>query len=445
MTELQVFVTVTVLFGLIVVLLLDWLDMTVAGLLSISALIVFGILSEKDVLNVVSSGGGVLALLFGGMVVARTLTPTGIFEHVGARFLISTRGSGKRFLLGLILLIAPVCAFLPNATVVILLAPVIIRVAEALEVDFIAPMILAAIISNSAGLLTLVGDPATFLVGSAMGVTFIQYLYRIALGGLLTLLVLTLLLPRLTKDIWTVNRTLLTEVTVPPLKEPMLGGLALLLLAIMVLLFLFGELLPIQMVPPGVAIVVCSVALLMVYAARVEPVQKVLADIDWKTLIFIACMFVLVEALVKAGFLQTVSDDIFRRFGTNRLAVALVLLFGVGLVSSLLANIPVVAASVLMVKGYFVISQLVPEEALGAGFTDWPLTTLPIFVAMMFGGTLGGNATLIGASANIVSGGICAAHGKPIRFMKFMRYGVPITLAQLTVAAIYVTAMYYLL
>ena len=445
MTELQVFVTVTVLFGLIVVLLLDWLDMTVAGLLSISALIVFGILSEKDVLNVVSSGGGVLALLFGGMVVARTLTPTGIFEHVGARFLISTRGSGKRFLLGLILLIAPVCAFLPNATVVILLAPVIIRVAEALEVDFIAPMILAAIISNSAGLLTLVGDPATFLVGSAMGVTFIQYLYRIALGGLLTLLVLTLLLPRLTKNIWTINRTLLTEVTVPPLKEPMLGGLALLLLAIMVLLFLFGELLPIQMVPPGVAIVVCSVALLMVYAARVEPVQKVLADIDWKTLIFIACMFVLVEALVKAGFLQTVSDDIFRRFGTNRLAVALVLLFGVGLVSSLLANIPVVAASVLMVKGYFVISQLVPEEALGAGFTDWPLTTLPIFVAMMFGGTLGGNATLIGASANIVSGGICAAHGKPIRFMKFMRYGVPITLAQLTVAAIYVTAMYYLL
>ena len=445
MTELQVFVTVAVLAGLILVLLFDWVDMTVAGLLSVSALIVFGILSQKDMLNVVSSGGGVLALLFGGMVVARTLTPTGIFEHVGARFLISTRGSGKRFLLGLILLIAPVCAFLPNATVVILLAPVIIRVAEALEVDFIAPMILAAIISNSAGLLTLVGDPATFLVGSAMGVTFIQYLYRIALGGLLTLLVLTLLLPRLTKDIWTVNRTLLTEVTVPPLKEPMLGGLALLLLAIMVLLFLFGELLPIQMVPPGVAIVVCSVALLMVYAARVEPVQKVLADIDWKTLIFIACMFVLVEALVKAGFLQTVSDDIFRRFGTNRLAVALVLLFGVGLVSSLLANIPVVAASVLMVKGYFVISQLVPEEALGAGFTDWPLTTLPIFVAMMFGGTLGGNATLIGASANIVSGGICAAHGKPIRFMKFMRYGVPITLAQLTVAAIYVTAMYYLL
>jgi Na+/H+ antiporter NhaD/arsenite permease-like protein len=173
-------------------------------------------------------------------------------------------------------------------------------------------------------------------------------------------------------------------------------------------------------------------------------VQKVLSDVDWKTLIFIACMFVLVEALVKAGFLQTVSDDLFARLGTNRLAVAFVLLLGVGLVSSLLANIPVVAASVLMVKGYFVIARIVPEEALGAGFADWPSTTLPVFVAMMFGGTLGGNATLIGASANIVSGDICAAHGTPVRFTTFLRYGAPVTLAQLAVAAVYVWVLHYL-
>jgi Na+/H+ antiporter NhaD/arsenite permease-like protein len=130
---------------------------------------------------------------------------------------------------------------------------------------------------------------------------------------------------------------------------------------------------------------------------------------------------------------------------TNRLAVALFLLIAVGIVSSVLANIPVVAASVLMVKGYFVVSQMMPEEALGASFSAWPLTTLPVFVAMMFGGTLGGNTTLIGASANIVSGGICAAHGKPIRFMIFMRYGMPITLAQIAVAAIYVLTLHYLI
>jgi Na+/H+ antiporter NhaD/arsenite permease-like protein len=445
MTDFQVLVTVIVLAILMVVLVFDWIDMTVAGLLSVSALIVFGIVSQKDILNVVNSGGGVIALLFGGMVVARTLTPTGIFEYIGARFLILTRGSGKRFLVGLLLLVAPVCAFLPNATVVILLAPVIIRVSKALDVDFVAPMILVAIISNSAGLLTLVGDPATFLVGSAIGMTFHEYFSRVALGGMLALLAVVPLLPRLTKDIWMVNRTIPSDVAVPPLKQPLLGGLALLLLCVMMLLFLFGEVLPIKIVPPAVAIVVCSVALLIVYATKIEPVQKVLSDLDWKTLIFIACMFVLVEALVKAGFLQSLSGNLFERFGTNRLIVALVLLIGVGLVSSLLANIPVVAASILMVKGYFVISQFVPEEALGVGFAHWPLTTLPVFVAMMFGGTLGGNATLIGASANIVTGGICAAHGKPIRFMTFLRFGLPVSLAQMVIAAIYVGVLYYLL
>lgn len=444
MTDLQIWVTVIVSASLMAVLIFDWLDMTVAALMSVSVLIVFGILSQKDILNVVNSGGGVLALLFGGMVVARTLTPTGVFEHVGARFLILTRGSGKRFLLGLILLVAPVCAFLPNATVVILLAPVIVRVAAALEVDFVAPMILTAIISNSAGLLTLVGDPATFLVGSAMGMTFNEYLKRVALGGLLTLLAVIPLLPRLTKDIWQTQITVPADVAVPPLKQKLLGILALLLLLAMMLLFLFGEMLPVRIVPPGVAIIICSVALLIVYATKIEPVQKVLADVDWKTLIFIGCMFVLVEALVKAGFLQTLSDDLFNRFGNDRLVVGMVLLFGIAVVSSLLANIPVVAASVLMVKGYFVIAELVPEEALGAGFIDWPSATLPVFVAMMLGGTLGGNATLIGASANIVSGGVCATHGKPIRFMTFLRYGLPVTLAQLIVAAIYVCGLYFL-
>lgn len=444
MTYLQTVVTVAVLLSLIVVLVLDWIDLAVAGLLAVSALIVFGILSRQDVLSVVDAGGGVLALLFGGMVVARTLVPTGVFEHVGVRFLVLTRGSGKRFLLGLIILIAPLCAFLPNATTVMLLAPVIIRVCMALEVDFVAPLILAAIISNSAGMLTIVGDPATFIVGSTIGMTFIEFLKRVSLGGLLALLVLIPLFPRIMRDCWDVQRDLPSDLVAPPLKEPLLGALALVLLAAMILLFLFGEQLPSQILPPAAAIIACTVALLIVYAVKVEPVQKVLADVDWKTLIFIACMFVLVQALVKAGFLQTVSDDIFHRFGTDRLAVAFLLLLALGCVSSLLPNIPVVAASVLMVKGYFVIAQVVPEEALGVGFGAWPIMTLPVFVAMMFGGTLGGNATLIGASANIVSAGICAAHGKPIRFITFMRYGVPITLAQIAVAAIYVSALHYL-
>ena len=113
--------------------------------------------------------------------------------------------------------------------------------------------------------------------------------------------------------------------------------------------------------------------------------------------------------------------------------------------SSLLANIPVVAASILIVKGYFVTAELVPEGALGTTFTDWPISTLPVFVGMMFGATLGGNATLIGASANVVSAGICATCGKPLSFAMFLRYGVPLALCQLAVAALYVLVLFYVI
>jgi Na+/H+ antiporter NhaD/arsenite permease-like protein len=79
-----------------------------------------------------------------------------------------------------------------------------------------------------------------------------------------------------------------------------------------------------------------------------------------------------------------------------------------------------------------------------SGFTAWPAETLPIFIAMMFGATLGGNATLIGASANIVSAGICASEGERVNFMRFMRYGLPITVAQLALSALYVLTLVWL-
>jgi Na+/H+ antiporter NhaD/arsenite permease-like protein len=121
------------------------------------------------------------------------------------------------------------------------------------------------------------------------------------------------------------------------------------------------------------------------------------------------------------------------------------MLAGIAVVSSVLANTPVVAASILLIKGYLVTAELVPEQALGATFTEWPNATLPVFVAMMFGATLGGNSTLIGASANLVSAGICNAHGKRVTFMQFMRYGVPITVGQLAASALYVLVLFFIM
>lgn len=202
MSELQVIITLVVFGGVILVIALDLVDMMLAALLGVSLFLVFGILDQKDMIEVFNTAGSPLALLFGGMVVARVLAGTGMFERLGDIYLRATGGSGKRYLLLLVGILSLVCAFLPNATTVILLAPMIIRVAQALKVDFVGPMILAAIVSNSAGLLTLVGDPATFLVGSSIGMSFGQYLQKVSLAGVLAVLVIVPAVRWLMPEIW---------------------------------------------------------------------------------------------------------------------------------------------------------------------------------------------------------------------------------------------------
>jgi Na+/H+ antiporter NhaD/arsenite permease-like protein len=362
MSDLQTLVTFVVFGAVILVIALDLLDLALAALLGVSTLIAFGVFTLQDILNIVRTFGGSLALLFGGMVVARTLMPTGLFDYIGGIFLRATRGSGKRFLLGLVVLVAPLCAFLPNATTVVLVGPIIIRVAMALKVDLAAPLVLTAIVSNSAGLLTLVGDPATYLVGSSIGMTFTRYLSQVSLGGLLSLLVVLPLLPWLMGSVWRAQCVLPVESRPESLKHPVFAASSLVVLIVMMVLFLVGDDLPVQIVPPSAAIIGCSLALLALYGAKIEPVDKVLSDIDWKTLIFLACMFCLVEAFTKTGILNGLSQNLYRWFGVDLLTVALVMLSGIGLASSFLANIPVVAAMILLIKGFFVVARLVPKK-----------------------------------------------------------------------------------
>ena len=444
MTDLQIYLTLGIFGAVILAIAFDIVDMVVAALLGMSLMMLFGVLTGKEILDAMRTGGGALSLLFGGMVVARVLAKTGIFERLGDHFLHATRGSGKRYLLLLMLLIGPVCAFLPNATTVILLAPVIIGVARALEVEFVGPMVLAAVISNSAGLLTLVGDPATFLVGSSIGMTFGKYLQQVSLGGLLSMLVIVPLLPRLMPEIWKVRRALPAEKPRVSIERPTFVVLSLGILLLMIVLFVLGEELPGKIVPPEVSIIAASLALLVVYGMQVEPLDNVIRDIDWKSLMFLAAIFCLVEGFVKTGLLQGMALKLSGWFGMEFTLVALALLAGIGMLSSLLANIPVVAASLVMTKGYLVAVEAVPETALAAGFTDWPAVVVPVFIAMMFGGTLGGNATLIGASSNIVSAGICAREGSRITFGRFLRIGLPITLCQLAASALYILALSWL-
>lgn len=440
MTDLQIYLTIGVFAVVILAIAFDLIDMMVAALLGVSLMFVFGILDGEDLMPIIRTAGGPLSLLFGGMVVARILDKTGAFEWLGEYVLHATGGSGRRLLLLMVALLLPLNAFLPNATVVILFAPIIIRVCQVLGVDFVGPLIITAIVSNAAGMLTLVSDPATFLVGQAIGLTFIDHVRLVSLGGLIAALVVIPFLPWLLREVWSVRATLPPRTKVA-IQYPGFLALSLLVLLLMVVLFIVGESLPSHIVPPQVAIIGASLALLVVYYVHVEPVGEVIRDVDWKTLVFLAAIFTLVQAFIKTDLLQGLSLQFHDWFGDQLTLVALVTLAGIGAIGFVIANIPLVAAALVMIQGYLVAAQAVPEIALAPGFTEWPATTLPVFVAMMFGGTLGGNATLIGASANIVAVGICASHGRRVSFMQFLRIGLPITLAQLSIGALYVLGL----
>ncbi len=155
------------------------------------------------------------------------------------------------------------------------------------------------------------------------------------------------------------------------------------------------------------------------------------------------CTFVLIGGLEKTGVIGQLSEILAVLIGQNIMLGSIVLVFVIGLLSSFVPNIPLVVAMVPLLKQYLVSTGLVGPEFLDSAFTgEFPPEVLPLFYAMMFGATLGGNGTLVGASSNIVAAGIAEQHGKRISFQKFLKYCIPITVVQLVVVAVYVAVRF---
>jgi Na+/H+ antiporter NhaD/arsenite permease-like protein len=150
--------------------------------------------------------------------------------------------------------------------------------------------------------------------------------------------------------------------------------------------------------------------------------------------------FVLIGGLEKTGVINSISGVLAVILGKNIALGSISLLFLVGILSSVVPNIPLVVAMVPLLKQYLVNVDLLSADFLNPGFQgQFPPEVLPLFYAMMFGATLGGNGTLMGASSNIVAAGVAELHGGNISFSKFLKYGIPVMLTQLVVAALFVT------
>jgi Na+/H+ antiporter NhaD/arsenite permease-like protein len=211
------------------------------------------------------------------------------------------------------------------------------------------------------------------------------------------------------------------------------------IIAFVLLFFIIGETLPVPLPPAAVALMGAALALLLAHHTKIDSLNNILRDVDWSTLIFFMSTFVLIGGLEKTGVITSLSSVLAVVLGRNIATGTLALLFLTGLISSVVPNIPFVVALVPLLKQYVVTVGLASPDVLQPNFEgQFPVEVLPLFYAMMYGATLGGNGTLVGASSNIVAAGIAELHGQRITFQRFLRYGLPIAALQLTTSAVFV-------
>ncbi|MBD2252133.1 SLC13 family permease [Nostoc parmelioides] len=439
MENWQALLSVIVFISVIFLIMTEWVHLTIAALLGALLLVFTNVMTLQEAVAYIGNSHGTLGLFFGVMVLVRAFEPTKIFDYLATQIVILAKGDGKRLLLGIVGIVTPICAVLPNATTVMLLAPLIPPMAQEIGINFVPLLILMVLIANSAGLLTLVGDPATFIVGDAVNISFVDYLWKLSLGGVIAVAMVTLTLPFLFRKIWHTKLENLEELPHPEINHPRVLSLGAVIVAFVLLFFVIGESLPIPISPAAVALLGAALALLLSHHSRIDTVNNILRDVDWSTLIFFMSIFVLIGGLEKTGVIGGLSGILATILGKNIILGSLVLLFLVGILSSLVPNIPLVVAMVPLLKQYIVTVGLAPAEVLARDFQgQFPPEVLPLFYAMMFGATLGGNGTLVGASSNIVAAGISEQHGRRISFKTFLHYGIPVTILQLIASALYV-------
>lgn len=413
--------------GVLLATALEWTHLCLAALLGAAAMLLLGVLSPLQAAESLRSGGGTIALLFGMMLVVRALEASGAFNGLAHRLVELSGGQGRRLLLGLVLITVPVAALLPNPSAVLLMAPLMPPMARELGLDFRPLLILMVLAANSASLLTLVGDPALYIIGTGIHWDFARYLRELGPAALLVLLVLVATLPWLYRPLWQA-RLPLTDLRPAPAHHR--GALRwLVVVALMMLvLFVVGGSLPVPLDPAAVALGGAVATLFISHHSGLKPVDDLLASIDWATLLYFAAVFVLVGGLERSGALDALSAQLAQRVGQIVVTSSLWLLLLSAALSALIPNIPLVAALTPLL-----LSACERTGLLGADGTP-VAAALPLFEALMLGVVIGGSATVIGSSSNLVAAGVARQQGSRLGFRTWLSYGLPTVGLQLSLA-----------
>ncbi|WP_088315287.1 SLC13 family permease [Kineosporia sp. R_H_3] len=372
----------------------------------------------------------VLFLLLGMMLIVGVLKRTGIFEYVAIWAVKRARGKPFRVMVILVVVTAVASAALDNVTTVLLIAPVTFLVCERLGVAVAPYLIAEAMASNIGGTATLVGDPPNIIIASRADLTYGDFLVHLAPLVVVLMVVFVGLCRVLFRKAF-VYRPERVEAIMALDEKEAIRDRRLLVVGLVVLVgvtvaFVLHSVLHLE--PSVVALVG---GLVLMAASRLDP-EDVAREVEWPTLIFFAGLFVMVGALVNTGAIDTVATSAADA-AEGRLAWASVgLLWGSAAISGVVDNIPYVATMSP------VVAELVAAEGGGEQARS-------LWWALALGADLGGNATAVGASANVVVLGLAEKAGYKIGFWGFTKYGLVVAFVTIALSTPYVVLRYFVL
>jgi len=366
----------------------------------------------------------VIGLLLGMMIIVGIMKATGVFQWLAYKSYQAAKGRIWQLAVILVCVTAFTSAFLDNVTSMILLCPVIFEIALTLKTSplkFLVPMFIA---SNFGGTATLIGDPPNIMIGSYAGLTFNDFILKLAPFVAISMIPFIAMMyfywgkeyrEVVVEDVDGLLERLREEFRITDFKLLKYG---LGVLAFVIILFLIHGVLHME-----VSVAALTGAAILLVISRADVSKVLLNEVEWPTLIFFVGLFVIVGATVETGVIEMIAKIVADQSGGNLTTAVLLVLWISAISSAFVDNIPF-TATMLPIVGY--LSQVLP----GAD-------SMVLWWALSIGACYGGNGTLIGASANVVTAGLAERAGYPISFNEYLKVGFPIMLVSVLVGSIY--------
>ncbi|MFC5448035.1 ArsB/NhaD family transporter [Paenibacillus aestuarii] len=404
----------------------------VIALLGAAVMIVAGILDvHKALLQYIE--WETITLLIGMMILVGITNQTGVFQFVAIRAAKKVKGEPRRILLILSLLTAVGSALLDNVTTVLLVVPVTFAITRVLSVNPVPYLIAEIIASNIGGTATLIGDPPNIMIGSANPhLTFNAFLIHLAPIAVLIMAVTLFILYGIYKNQLKPNPELQAKLMAMDeksfIQDPRLMKKALIILTLTLLGFMLHSLIHVE----AAVVAITGAVLLMLWGLNEHQVEEAFASVEWVTIFFFAGLFSLVGGLQEVGLIKSLAMKVLDITEGNIGLASVLILWGSGIASATIDNIPFVATMIPLIK----------DMAAGLGLAPDSLEVNTLWWSLALGACLGGNGTIIGASANVIVAGLAAKEGRGFSYLEFLKIGAPITLVSLALAQAYVYVRY---